>query len=141
MVKRSKRIMSSVLIGYKVTVPIPHVYRGRADQRNLIGFVVECSDTNLYTIAVKGGVLNGKCSRNQFDVCATAIYSTRDVATDKYIPLRSAVQIESKCGGQGFTRCNCLGTKKCQTNRCRCFKAKLQCNSSRCHSSLPCKNK
>ena len=62
MVKHSKRIMSSVQIGDNVTVPIPHVDRGRADPRNLIGVVIECSDNELYTIAVKGGVLNGKYS-------------------------------------------------------------------------------
>jgi len=35
--------------------------------------------------------------------------------------------------------CNCSGHKKCQTNRCKCFKNKVKC-SSRCHNSLNCKN-
>ncbi|XP_041367023.1 KRAB-A domain-containing protein 2-like [Gigantopelta aegis] len=140
MVKRSRIVFSSVQIGSNVTVPIPSVDRGRADPRNIIGVVTECSDNKLYTIAVKGGILDRNYSRNQFDVCATTLYSPDDVCTDKDISLRQAVQLDSKCGGQGFTRCNCAGSKRCQTNRCKCFKARLVCNS-RCHSSLPCINK
>ena len=47
-----------------MTVPIPSVDRGRADPRNTIGVVTECSDNELYTIAVKGGILDRKYSRN-----------------------------------------------------------------------------
>ncbi|XP_046326947.2 uncharacterized protein LOC124111338 [Haliotis rufescens] len=68
MVKRSKRVFGPVSVGDNVTVPIPHVDRGRGDPRNIIGVVIECSDNDMFTIAVKGGVLNGKYSRNQFDV-------------------------------------------------------------------------
>ncbi|XP_071104316.1 uncharacterized protein [Haliotis cracherodii] len=107
MVKRSKRVLSSMHNGDNATVPMPHVDLGRSDPRNIKGVVIECSDNDLYTIAVKGGILNGKFSRNQFDVCATALYSIEDVVTDKNMSLRQAVQFESNCGGQGFTRCNC----------------------------------
>ena len=86
--------------------------------------MTECSDNELYTIAVKGGILDREYSRNQFDVCAMILYSSDDVCTDKNISLRKAVQLES--------RCNCAGSKRCQTNRCKCFKARLVCNS-RCH--------
>ena len=123
-----------------VTVPIPSVERGSADPRNIIGVVTECSDNDLHTIAVKGGILEQKYSRNQFDVCTTILYSSDDVCTDKNISLRQAVQLESRYGGQGFTRCNCAGSKRCQTNRYKCFKVRLVCNS-RCHSSLPNINK
>ena len=139
MVKRSHIVFFSLQIGSNVTVSIPSVDRGRADPRNIIGVVTECSDNELYTIAVKGGILVRKYSRNQFNVCATILYSSDDVCTDKNISLRQAVQLESRCCGQGFTRCNCAGSKRCQTNRCKCFKARLVCNS-RCHSSLPCIN-
>ena len=124
MVKRSRIVFSSVQIGSNVTMPIPSVDRGRADPRNIIGVVTECSDNELYTIAIKGGILDRKYSRNQFDVCATILYSSDGVCTDKIISLRQAVQLESRCGGQGFTRCNCVGIKRCQTNRCNfilCF--------------------
>ena len=123
-----------------MTMPIPSVDRGRADPRNIIGVVTECSDKELYTIAVKGGLLDRKYSRNQFDVCVTTLYSPDDVCIYKDISLRQAVQMESRCCGQGFTRGNSAGSKRCQTNRCKCFKGRLVCNS-RCHSSLPCINK
>ncbi|XP_041346801.1 KRAB-A domain-containing protein 2-like [Gigantopelta aegis] len=60
MVKRSRIVFSSVQIKSNVTVPIPSVDRGRADPRNIIGVVTECSDNELYTIAVKGGILDRK---------------------------------------------------------------------------------
>ena len=49
--------------------------------------------------------------------------------------LREAVILGSQSGGQGYVKCNCSGAKKCQNNRCKCFKEKLKCNS-RCHQSL-----
>jgi len=137
MVKRSKIVLSTVKVGDNVTIPIPAVDRGRTDPRNLIGVVTDISDNEMYSIAVKAGQLNAKYSRNQFDVCATPLYSVSDMSCDNVISLRTAVQQESNCGGQGFTKCNCSGSKRCQINRC---KAKLMCNS-RCHSSLDCKNK
>ena len=51
-------MFSSVQIGSNVTVPIPSVDRGRADPRNIIAGVTECSDNELYTLAVKGGILD-----------------------------------------------------------------------------------
>ncbi|XP_041376886.1 uncharacterized protein LOC121389358 [Gigantopelta aegis] len=59
MVKRSKRIFAPVQVGDNVTISIPHVHRGRTDPRNIIGVVTECSDNDMYSIAVKGGTLNG----------------------------------------------------------------------------------
>ena len=97
--------------------------------------------TEIYTIAVKAGVLNGGYARNQFDLCTQKLLSMTDVNLDKHVSLRSAVIAESASGGQGFVKCNCGGgAKKCQTNKCSCFKAKLMCNS-RCHGSLSCNNK
>ena len=58
MFKRSRIVCSSVHIGNNVTVLIPSVDRGRADPRNIIGVVAECSDNELYTDAVKGGLFN-----------------------------------------------------------------------------------
>ena len=101
-VKRSRIVFS---IGSNVTVPIPSVDRGRTDPRNIIRVVTECSDNELYTMAVKGGIFDRKYSRNQFDVCATILYLPDDVCTDEDISLRQAMQLESRCGGQGFTRC------------------------------------
>ena len=75
--------MTTVKVGDNVTVQVPNVDRGRADPRNLSCVVLDISDTDMYTIAVKGGILNGKYSRNQFDLCETALYSHDDVVTDK----------------------------------------------------------
>ena len=49
---------------------------------------------------------------------------------------------KSALKGQGIIRCSCAnyGSKICGPNRCKCFKAKLKCNS-RYHSSLACANK
>src|ERR1700759_988114 len=60
-----------------------------------------------------------------------------DVNLDQQVPLKTAVQVESKCGGQGFVKCNCSGPARCQSNRCKCYKAKVKCNNrgnSRCHA-------
>ncbi|XP_071111144.1 uncharacterized protein [Haliotis cracherodii] len=104
MVKRSKRVLGPVSVGDNVTVPIPHVDRGRGDPRNIIGVVIECSDNDMFTIAVEGGVLNGKYSCNQFDVCVTKLYNADDFNTDRTLSLRQAVQLDSVCGGQGFSQ-------------------------------------
>ncbi|XP_071103366.1 uncharacterized protein [Haliotis cracherodii] len=95
MVKRSKRVFGPVSVGDNVTVPIPHVERGRGDPNNIIGVVIECSDNDMFTIAVKGGVLNGKYSRNQFDVCVTKLYNADDFNTDRTLPLRQVFQLDS----------------------------------------------
>ena len=44
------------------------------------------------------------------------------VCLDKPVSLRSAVM--EHWGKQRFTKCNSSGPRKCQTRRCRCFKAK-----------------
>ncbi|XP_076049296.1 KRAB-A domain-containing protein 2-like [Oratosquilla oratoria] len=140
MVKRSRRIMDRGNVGNNVTIPIPMVDRSRGDPRNIMGMIVDIDENDNYTIAVKSGILSGKYTRNQFDLCTYELYSEDDVTTDRIVSLRSAVQQESKSGGQGFAKCNCAGSKRCQTNRCKCFKLKVKCNS-RCHSSLHCENK
>lgn len=140
MVKRSRVEMVAGKVGDNVAVPIPLVDRGRGDPRNILGIVLDRNENDLYTICVKGGILKGKYSRNQFDICPQTLLTEQDVDQTKTISLRQAVNVESSSGGQGFVRCNCSGHKKCQTNRCKCFKNKVKC-SSRCHNSLNCKNK
>ena len=140
MVKRSRIIMVAGEVGDNVTVPVPLVDRGRSDPRNILGVIQNRDENDLYTIAVKGGILKGKFSRNQFDLCAFKLITETDLNLNELISLRQAVQYESKCGGQGFVKCNCAGNKRCQSNRCKCFKAKVKCNS-RCHFCLSCSNK
>ena len=100
MVKRSRVTFSEVKVGDKVTVPIPSVDHGRRHPRNIIGIIIAVSETNMYTIAVEGGVLNGRYSRNQFDECATSLFSMDDFYNDKQVSLRIAAHQESNCGAR-----------------------------------------
>ena len=142
MVKRSRVDFKCGEAGDNVAVPVPMVDRGRGDARNILGVIVNRDiTTDIYTIAVKARVLKGGYARNQFDLCPQKLLSMTDVNLDKHVSLRSAVIAESASGGQDLVKCNCGGgAKKCQTNKCSCFKAKLMCNS-RCHGSLSCNNK
>lgn len=140
MVLRSRIEFAAGNPGDNVTVPVPLVDRGRGDPRNIMGVILDRNCNDMYRIAVRAGVLQGRYARNQFDLCTQILLYEEDVIAHSEISLRAAVQYESKSGGQAFAKCNCKGSKKCETNRCRCFKAKLKCNS-RCHSSLSCCNK
>ena len=68
MVKRSRIIMVAGEPGDNVTVPVPLVDRGRSDPRNLLGLIRNRDENDMYTIAVRDGILKGKYSRNQFDL-------------------------------------------------------------------------
>ena len=141
MVKRSRLDLQAGIIGYNVAVPIPAVDRGRGDPRNILGVIIHRDlNTDQYTIGVKAGILKGQYSRNQFDLCPQRLLSETGINTETLVTLRTAVIAQSASGGQGFVKCNCSGPSKCKTNRCKCFKAKLKCNS-RCHGSLTCANK
>ena len=140
MVKRSRVINVPGKVGENVTIPVPLVVRERGDSRNIMGVILDRDENDLYRIAVKGGILNGKYSRNRFDLCNQTLLLPTDVCQDKEISLRNAVQHESRCGGQEYLKCNCSGKSNCETNRCKCYKAKVECNS-RCHGSMTCLNK
>ena len=140
MIKRSRLEHAPGNPGDNVTVPIPLVDRGRGDPRNIMGVIIDRDCNDLYRIAVRGGMLQGKYARNQFDLCTQRLLTREDVSEVSDIGLRRAVQLESKCGGQGFVKCNCSGANRCSSNRCKCFKAKVKCNS-RCHTSLACDHK
>ena len=66
----------------------------------------------MYVIAVRGGVLRGKYSRNQFDVCKHILLNENDVKRNPEVSLREGVSFELKCGGQVYLKCNCAGRKK-----------------------------
>jgi len=138
MVKRSRVELARGQENDNVAVPIPMVDRGRGDPRNILGVILSIDENDMYVIGTRAGVLSGKYSRNQFSLCPQPLLKVGDINTDVQISLREAVKALSNSGGQGFIKCNC--TSKCGTNRCKCFKAKLKCNS-RCHNSLSCPNK
>ena len=140
MIQRSKIVLSNAEIGDNVAIPIPHVDRGKGDPKNILGVVIDRDERLMYTVATKSGVLKGKYSRNQFNVWPVRLLTTETWNLTQTVSLRSAVVQTSLCNGQGFVKCNCSGPKRCQTKKCSCFKARLQCNS-RCHHTLSCKNK
>ena len=69
MVKRSRAELKSGEVGDNVAIPIPMVDRGRGDPRNILGVILDFDEQNMYTIAVKSGIINSKYARNQFDLC------------------------------------------------------------------------
>ena len=140
MVKRSRIELAPGQKGDNVPIPIPLVDRGRGDPRNILAVILDRSDNNIYTLVTKHGILEGAYSRNEFELCPEKLLLMSDLNCTKHVSLREAVVFGSQCGGQGYIKCNCAGSKKCQTNRCKCFKAKLKCNS-RYHQSLNCQNK
>src|SRR6218665_1027186 len=140
MVKRSRVQHSPGNSGDNVTVPIPLVDRGRGDPQNLMGVISDGDDNDMYRIAVRAEVLNGKYSRNQFELCIHKLLQITDVSTDEVVALRTVVQRQSLCGGQGFVKCNGACSGRGKSNRCKCFKAKVNYNN-RCHASLSCDNK
>ena len=142
MIKRSRLEHATGNPVDNVTVPIHLVPkdRGRGDPRNIMGVITDRDCNDLYRIAVRGGMLQGKYAQNQFDLCTQRLLTREDVSEVSDIGLCRAVQLESKCGGQGFVKCNCSGANRCSSNRCKCFKAKVKCNS-RCHTSLACDHK
>lgn len=79
-VKRTRVELKAGVAGDNVAVPIPLVDRGRGDPRNILGVIVNRDlDTDQYTIAVKAGVLHGRYSRNQFDLCPQRLLTLYDV--------------------------------------------------------------
>jgi hypothetical protein len=66
----------------------------------------------VYTIAVKAGVLKGGYSCNQFDLCPQRLLSMSDMNLDKPVSLRSAVAAQSASGGQGLLNATMLVGKE-----------------------------
>ena len=127
--------------GDNVAVPIPLVDSGRGDPRNILGVIVNRNlETDQYTIAVRAGILKRVIPGANLTSVQQRILTLDDVDQEKQVSLRTAVVAQSTAGGQGFVKCSCNGVRKCKTNRFKCFKAILKCNS-RCHASLNCANK
>ena len=99
MVRRNRIEHVAGNVGDTATVPVPLVDR---DRRNIMGVIVDRDNNDMYRIAVCAGLFKGKYSRNQFDVCVHKLLTGRDVSQDRQVPPRNAVQMQSKCGGQGF---------------------------------------
>ncbi|XP_039303442.1 KRAB-A domain-containing protein 2-like [Solenopsis invicta] len=128
---------SPVDIGANIIIPIPDVDRGKADLRNLIGIVLERNEDGLYKIGTKDGILNKLYCRSEFDI-SPQIFLTQEQMPKQEIFLRTAARKGAVGTGQGFVRCAC--TKNCTSKRFFCMKKGNLCNS-KCHNSMPCKNK
>ena len=79
MVKRSHLEHVPGNPGDNVTIPIPLVDRRKGDPRNVIGAILECNENDMYRIAMKEGILKGRYSRSQFDICTQQLYSSTAV--------------------------------------------------------------
>ena len=139
MVEWSAKRFKKAEVHDTVLVPIPDVDRGRCEYPSLKAIVLEAHPGgHLWKLGCKSGVLDQWYSRNQFQPTLEKFMSMDDVPMDKEISLRSAARLESIGGGQGIFKCNCTGN--CITNRCKCHKAGMKCNS-RCHNKRSCTNK
>ena len=90
--------------GDSVMIPIPMVDRGRGDPRNLIGIVLDRSENDMYKLGVTKGVLKGRFSRNQFDVCQEQFLGEDSVELTNALSIREVVIRYSLGGGQGFIK-------------------------------------
>ena len=133
MVKRSRLELTSGQEGDNAAVPIPPVDRGRGDPRNIIGIITDRD----VRILCKSGILKGSLHANSLICTSQRLLTDAEINRTESLTLRQAVNQESNCDGQEYVRCNCAGIKRCETNRCRCFKNKIQC-SNRCQGSLVC---
>ena len=79
----------------------------KRDPCNIMGEVADRDQNDLYCIAVHAGLLKGRNSRNQFDVCNQQLYTLSDMRTDIEVGLRHAAKDESLGGGQGYANFNC----------------------------------
>src|SRR5688572_30351836 len=75
--------------GDNVTLPIPLVERGRGDPRNLMGVILDRDENDMYRIALRTGILEGRYTRNQFELCAQKLLQETDVSRDREVALRS----------------------------------------------------
>lgn len=137
MLKRSNSKFPVAEIGDSVRIRVPEVDRAKADSLNIIGVIMLVTDNNLYKLGTKYGVLNQLYSRNEFTICKEKFVSVDEVPKTT-CSLRECARKDSNLGGQGFQYCNCTG--ECNTNRCKCRKMRVLCNS-KCHKTLSCKNK
>lgn len=76
MVKRSRMDLRPGKIGDNAAVLIPTIDRVRGEPRSTLCIVIECNVINLYTIAVRSGILKNEYPRNEFDLCPQILLTT-----------------------------------------------------------------
>jgi hypothetical protein len=68
MVKRSSIELAPGQIGDNVAIPIPLVDRGRGDPQNILPVILDRSDNNNHTLAIKHGILKVAYKRKEFEL-------------------------------------------------------------------------
>ena len=76
--------MKDCTVGDNVAVPILSVDRGHGDPRNILG-VILAVENGQYTIGCPSGILKGKYSRHQFDLCPQRLLSESDINSDSSV--------------------------------------------------------
>ena len=117
----------------------PSVDQGRGDFRSVMAVVLEVDPDRGVKLGTETGVFKNLFQRSMFEVLSNNDFlSIEQVPLDKLIGIREAATAASVGHGQGMVKCSCK--KACDTNRCKCKRQNLLCNS-RCHNSLACGNK
>ena len=70
-------------------MPIPSGDRGPGDPRTILG-VILAVENGQYTIGCPSGIVKGKYSRHQFDLCPQRLLSESDINSDSSVSLRQA---------------------------------------------------
>ena len=142
MLESARKKLKIAAVGDNVRIPIPLYDRAKGDQRNLLGLITDVDENGLFTITTKHGLLSSKFSRNQFEINDRKVLTPSDIPDenrDKQMSVRETAIASSLGHGQGYAKCNCNGP--CTSNRCKCRKDRLLCNSH-CHPrNAKCKNK
>lgn len=140
MAKISMSKFEQLQIGDCVTVSIPEVDQGALDFPRIYGVILEIKNES-YQIGTRDGVIKGWIQRSEIDKYGNKDLKIEDVKRDVFLTLRNTAKMQSMTGGQGVKKCNCkMAKKRCETERCACFKSKVKCGS-RCHPNLVCLNK
>ncbi len=126
-------------VGDNVVVKVPSVDQGRGDFRSVMAVVIEVDKDRGCRLGTETGVFKNLFQRSMFGILSNNDFlKIEEVPTDKEISVREAATAFSAGHGQGMVKCSCKTS--CDTNRCKCKKQNVLCNS-RCHNSLACVNK
>ena len=99
--------------GDTVKIRVPDVDRGRCDSRNILGVIMEVDLTkDLYRIGTKDGIRNLWYARNQLSTSTEGTVNIKDIPSVN-ISLRECSGTASPFGGQGYRRCNCKTSCRC----------------------------
>ena len=134
---KGKKRIKEFQIGDLVRVAIPKIDRCSVDRPTLPCKILERTENNKYCLGSKFGMIEIYYTASELESLGTASFpELNDIPPDK-ISIREAARLQS-AGSASGSICNCKS--ECNSNRCRCKKADVSCNS-RCHSGHSCQNK